>query len=351
MRHSANEAADIRGVCRVFRDMHAVNNANQLPALRAEHAKSHGTVWAHFEVLPDLPPRLREGIFAQPATYKAVIRFSASHYTPRPDTRRDVHGMAIKVLYEPEPGAETTSQDFLVSNHPTFVMHDASDYCALAQAVLAPKKTLRAVARVVLHLHRYIVDIALLVRYLLKGGISNPLATRYWSQTPYHFGSARFVKYSVLPHPPRSRVRRACAYVVAGTRNLATMATHDPSRYNFLEERMAADLAGGSAEFDFQVQLRRDGMPLDDPRVRWSEVRSQFATVARISIPPQDFRAPAHRNFAENLTFTPAHALPAHKPFGSINNVRIAVYKEIARIRHDINGVPLREPTIGDWMR
>jgi hypothetical protein len=353
MTRAQAEQADIRCVGQVFRDMHEFYNAHQLPALRGEHAKSHGTVWAFFKVLPGLPDHLRQGIFAHPGRYEAVIRFSASHYTPRSDTRRDVHGMAIKVLYVTGPDGQTTTQDFVLASHPTFVTRDASDYCALAKVVLAPKKTLRAVAAVLLRLPRYIVDIALIIRYAFKGGISNPLTTRYWSQTPYRLGGAQFVQYSALPRPAPSRARRACAYLVSGTRNLASNATHDPARYDFLEERMAADLAGrgGSAQFEFQVQVRRDGMPIDDPRVRWSELLSPFHTVAEISIPPQDFRAPARRNFAENLSFTPAHALPEHAPVGAVNDVRIAVYAEISRLRHAINGAPLREPRIADWMR
>jgi hypothetical protein len=48
---------------------------------------------------------------------------------------------------------------------------------------------------------------------------------------------------------------------------------------------------------------------------------------------------------AENLSFTPWHALPDHLPLGSINRVRQRVYDTISIIRHELNGVPRQEPT------
>jgi hypothetical protein len=92
-------------------------------------------------------------------------------------------------------------------------------------------------------------------------------------------------------------------------------------------------------------------MPIDDPRVRWDERRSPFVSVAQIWIPSQDFRLPARRNFAEALSFTPAHSVPAHAAVGSINSVRQAVYDELARRRYEINAVVRGEPTRDDcWV-
>ena len=43
--------------------------------VRAVHAKSHGLLKAEFEVLPCLREELRQGLFAKPAAYGAVMRF------------------------------------------------------------------------------------------------------------------------------------------------------------------------------------------------------------------------------------------------------------------------------------
>jgi hypothetical protein len=47
-------------------------------AIRSVHAKSHGILKGKFEVLPVLPKTLAQGLFAKPATYAVVMRFSRS---------------------------------------------------------------------------------------------------------------------------------------------------------------------------------------------------------------------------------------------------------------------------------
>ena len=45
-------------------------------AKRGVHAKAHGLLVGEFEVLPDLPPVLAQGLFASPQSYPAVLRLS-----------------------------------------------------------------------------------------------------------------------------------------------------------------------------------------------------------------------------------------------------------------------------------
>jgi hypothetical protein len=49
---------------------------DQRPVRRGQHPKQHACVKGRFEVVDDLPDGLRVGIFRQPASYEAVIRFS-----------------------------------------------------------------------------------------------------------------------------------------------------------------------------------------------------------------------------------------------------------------------------------
>src|SRR5262249_26153593 len=49
----------------------------------------------------------------------------------------------------------------------------------------------------------------------------------------------------------------------------------------------------------------------------------------------------------ENLSFSPWHCLPDHKPLGAVNRVRRAVYIAISKRRRELNGAPQFEP-IGD---
>src|SRR5688572_5450246 len=59
---------------------------------RGAHPKMHGVVKAEFIVEPDLPPELRVGLFAEPRSYRAWIRFSNQSDTMRPDCVPDMRG-------------------------------------------------------------------------------------------------------------------------------------------------------------------------------------------------------------------------------------------------------------------
>ena len=62
---------------------------------RFNQGRAAGCVDAEFTVPDGLPPELRLGLFAQPKTYRARIRFANA--TSQSDRERDVRGMSIKV--------------------------------------------------------------------------------------------------------------------------------------------------------------------------------------------------------------------------------------------------------------
>lgn len=121
---------------------------------------------------------------------------------------------------------------------------------------------------------------------------------------------------------------------------------NDPHGSDFLRENMATHLALEPARFDFMVQLRTHpaSMPIEDPTIEWSERESAFLPVARITIPPQEFRTTEQLAFCENLSFSPWHAIPEHRPLGGINRIRQPVYDTSSRIRHELNDQPRLEP-------
>ena len=66
--------------------------------LRDAHAKAHGCVKAQVQVLDDLDPALRQGVFATPGhTWQAVMRLSNGNAYPQFDSIRDARGMALKL--------------------------------------------------------------------------------------------------------------------------------------------------------------------------------------------------------------------------------------------------------------
>src|SRR3954467_6958513 len=107
---------------------------------RDAHPKMHGVVKAEFIVEPDLPPPLRIGIFSAPRTFQAWIRFSNANASLRPDIKRDIRGMAIKLmgvsgekLLEQEKHEPT--QDFLLVSTNVFLARDVSEFAGFLHAM------------------------------------------------------------------------------------------------------------------------------------------------------------------------------------------------------------------------
>jgi hypothetical protein len=60
--------------------------------------------------------------------------------------------------------------------------------------------------------------------------------------------------------------------------------------------------------------------------------------------PKTKMDSPAQLAFADVLSINPWHCLPEHRPLGSINRNRKAMYWEMAKFRQEINGVKRYEP-------
>jgi hypothetical protein len=290
-------------------------------ARRDAHPKAHGCVKAEFHVLNDLPASLRVGLFAEPRSYHAWIRFSNGFEKPQDDKIGDARGMAIKLM-ELEQSRSGT-QDFLLINNTTLFVHDAADYVEFQAATDHPLRFFFPSWNPFTFRLREL----LVMRGLISKTVSNVLNIQYWSVTPFLFGEIP-CKFSAKPCGP-------------------AFAFNDRSTSDFLRDNLAKSLNEAGASFDFCVQLQTtpESMPVEDPRIEWPEADSPFIPVARITIPPQSFESPQQKAFCENLSFTPWHGLDAHRPLGGINRVRRAVYDTISQLRHGLNGTPRAEPT------
>jgi hypothetical protein len=336
-----------------------------LPALRDVHAKAHGCVEATFEVENELQPDLAQGVFVPGRSYKAWIRFSnGSEDAAGADAKGDARGMAVKLLdvsgdkiLPEERGART--QDFIMINHPVFFIDDAASYLALERSkdafqgdkdeflrLLREKK----VSDLGTVLGKALSDVAAAVKEhphlgptsifnLLKMGsseIASPLETLYWSMVPYRLGDPPRklkIKFRARPCLPRT----------------AAVKPDNPSP-NFLREAMIKQLSAGTEprQFDFEVQRGMPDMSVENSIVEWSEKDAPFKKVATITILPQEFATPERDKFGEDLSFTPWHALPQHRPLGAVNRIRREVYEQISTLRHELNGTKLHEPTALD---
>jgi len=304
------------------------------PARRDAHPKAHGLLAATFTVEENLPAELAQGVFVPGSTYPAWIRFSnADADVSRSDAKGDGRGMAIKLFNVPGPkimahDRDAATQDFMLLNSPVFILNDPRRYLKVLRRNASRNPLLKLLGVATLGLKG-----ALLAMKLRRARISSPLTTRYWSAVPYRLGDAPHklaVKFSAVPREPVH----------------LKPATTDP---NFLRRAMVEHLAERDAFFDFLVQPRTSAaMSVEDARTEWREREAPFHKVATIRIPQQTFATAARDALAENLSFSPWHALPQHRPLGSVNRTRRVVYSAIAGLRRELNGAPMREPA--EWV-
>jgi hypothetical protein len=301
--------------------------------LRDVHSKGHGCVKAKFTVRPNLPDELRVGVFEEPRSFDAVIRFSnAGALAPiggtAADIKRDARGMAVKLLGVPgekilEDEKDADTQDFLMFTPNTFFCPGPEGFFDLMVAL-----TTNRLAFAWFLLTNPSITLSL-ISSLKKH--ANLLELQYFSAVPYQFGS-KAVKFSAKPVFDRK--------------------SELPSRPsdNYLRERMQEQLAKEEVSFDFMVQFQKDpyAMPIENGLVPWDAEVSPFLKVATIKISRQHFDSPKQLVDCDNLSFTPWHSLPEHRPLGSISRVRRLVYDAISKFRHQRNDVPREEPTVDD---
>ena len=301
---------------------------------RGQHPKQHGCVRAKFQVLDDVPAEYKVGLFAKPAIYDALIRFSNG--PQRTDRDRGAQGMAIKLIGVPgrkvlarQDSAET--HDFILIDGPVFFVRDTNSYARLVGELARlppdrhPQNWLAWLSRI------HPQDVAVVDNYHNRLADS-PLAQQFWSQVPYAFGQGTdtICRYSAVPHPG----------------NMSAPIPEELRQDNYLRQAMVNHLvyAGRPASFDFCVQLHTEATPeiIDNPTEEWKTPEQR---VAVITIPAQDFNRPEQDLLGEHLSYTPWHALPDHRPVGQINEIRRTVYALSTRARHLFRLSAEREPT------
>lgn len=288
--------------------------------LRHAHPKMHGFVKAEFTVLGSIDDSLKTGLFKDARTYESYIRFSNGQSEVRPDFKKDVRGMAIRLMNVPGTklldGASAASiQDFVLIDNEVFMSRDIKEF----------QKVIRAVAFGKLSLIRFLLNplhfatLSRLVKFQKR--CRHVLDTSYWSATPYLFGEGRAVKYHVRPA------------------NESTLTGDIVEKDdNYLKTNMVDTLSRQDVFFDFFVQLQTDAdtMPVEDPTIRWT---SPFIKVARIKVPKQVFDTEDRVKMGTDISFSPWHSLAEHRPLGGFNRARKAIYSAMSEFRANRNGI------------
>ncbi|MEB2654206.1 catalase family protein [Pseudomonas siliginis] len=298
--------------------------------LRDAHAKAHGCVKAQVQVLPELEQSLRQGVFSEPGkTWQALIRLSNGNAYPQFDSIRDARGMAIKLLEVPGTQLlgnrqDQHEQDFVMFSHPNFFVSDVAEYRQNVAAQADGKKVMAFFPT--WDPRTWQVRHLFIALATLSAPPDSPTETTYFSVSPYKFGEAN-AKFRVVPDP-----ERCPAY---------TLPKQNHDLPNFLRSALNQQLSTDRVPACFALQIQRQDankyMPIEDTSIEWREQDAPFATVARITLPAQDFDTPALNLQCDNLSFNPWFGIEAHRPVGGINRLRKAVYEAVSDYRHARN--------------
>ncbi len=297
---------------------------------RGGNTKTHGIVRAEFIVHEGLPPQFRHGIYANPKTYRAWVRFSGPGPYVTPDID-DVGFMSISIKLMGVPGPklmdeEQFTQDMFGVSTPTFVTPDTR-----ANAQLQLESLKNAQMYYFFNLRRpHLLDF--IMQGLWIKTQSSPFEAPYFSCVPYLLGEGQAMQYSVWPKSNNKTP-------------IPRLPLRPPDDY--LRQAMVAALNQRDVELDIRLQLQTDPhlMPLENNAVLWPERLSPRVSVATLRIPKQKFDSPAQIAFARRLSYNPWHCIAEHRPLGNQSRARRRMYFELSKLRHDMNAVPHYEPT------
>lgn len=315
-------------------------------AVRSVHAKAHGILEGTMRVHEGLSPELAQGLFAKPGTHRVFMRLSTNAGDILPDAISLPRGLALKVLDvegERLPGAEGSTQDFVMVNGPVFQTKTADQFLGnlkmLAKTTDRLEGTKTVMSTVLRGVNKALEAVGVESTKLQSlGGAPNvdPLGQTYYSVTPFRYGDF-IAKFSVAPVAPELKALESREIDASG-------------RENAIRETVQEEMRALHGVWEVRVQLCRDldRQPVEDPTVEWDEEEAPFQTVATISADPQDsWDADRVQAVNEEMRFSVWTGLAAHQPLGNINRARRSAYQHSAEFRARFNKCPIHEPSGG----
>ena len=286
---------------------------------------------AELTVRDDLPENMRRGIFAEPRTYRAWVRFSG----PGPYVTPDIDdvgfmSMSIKLMGVPGPKLlddEQFTQDMLGVSTPTFVTPDTRANAQLQHWSLKNASPF----------------------YFMQLRATRTSSTRSCSCSGRRRSRARSRATTSAASRTCSAKARRCSTRSprAGSSERACRGCRCRPPDNYLRDAMVATLAEEDVEFDIRLQLQTDPflMPIENNAVLWPTKLSPRVPAAVLRIPRQTFDSPEQLDFARVLSYNPWHSIAEHRPLGNQSRARKRMYYELSRLRQQMNGVEHYEPT------
>ncbi len=288
---------------------------------RGFHVKSHAAVRARFRVPEGIPDFARHGLFQEPRSFDALVRFSNGFPGERWDALPDLRGCAVRVLDVPgerllaDPG-KAGQQDFIALNVPWIPFERPRDFLVISTStsgnlLTAPLEIRRQMGTAgALRVTRWGLR--------LLRPIRSVATEAYWSNLPIRLGP-HAIKFKWTPR--------------ASARPWAI-----PFRRDHLRRELRRRLRRHEVRFDLLAQffVDEERTPIERGGREWREADAPFVRLAELIIPECDLEAPAGRDLMRQLddeSFNPWNGLEAHRPLGSVQRSRLIVYGASARHR------------------
>lgn len=343
-RPEPDEAETTRALVEQMRKVSETVHEDTGTAVRSVHAKSHGPLRGELRVLDGLPEPLAQGLFARPATYQIVMRFSTNPGDILDDSVSVPRGLAIKIVGfagERLPGSEgAVTQDLVMVNGPAFTAADAKSFLKSLKLLVATTNTPQVLKKALSATMRGVERVVEAVggeSATLKGLGGHPqteiLGETFYTQVPLLHG-AYVAKLSVAPVSPELMALTGKTLEISG-------------RPNALRDSTVAFFRDNGGEWELRAQLCTDldAMPIENAAIVWPEDQSPYVAVARITAPPQEAWSEARSAAIDGgMSFSPWHGLAAHRPLGGVMRARREPYEMSARFRAERNGRTIEEP-------
>jgi mono/diheme cytochrome c family protein len=324
-RVSPTEEEDIREVTECILTLQS-RFASQEHRLRERGTHAKGVcARAVFEVLDvgamydgSMAKRLGRGIFAQPGSYPAVVRFASAETRVQTDAKPDVRALSFSIeLPAPAPGAEPGRADFSLNAATTFPINDVHQFAVFIRVLAAPGglKALRTF--MVMPWRDKLGVLGVIVRGILqkKRARVGWQQMRYWSCVPFTHGDDEVIKYSAIPSPS----------------NPGQPLNGGPSMLrDELWRHLTEDARMSSFDFALQFldtdQMRHRGKRrgpefwVENAMIEWNEEEAPFHVVARLTLLPASQLSAAETE--QQYIDVVEHAPPGNRPIGSLNRGR-----------------------------
>lgn len=287
---------------------------------RALHRKQLSAAKGTIEVLPNLPEFARQGLFASPGKFEALVRLSNGGMDRAADTVPDIRGFALRVLGVLGDSAlgngPAKSQDFTLINQEQFAFPKSAEFVEFVVAAAGGGGSLLTF---------------LFKRYGLWGGSARMLKLIKSMGKPFG-GFATEQLFSAVP--------MACGPYAVRVRLLPSAANGTPTPVAKADwgADFTSRLLKQSLQWELQLQpfISEETTPIEDASVNWA---SPYTTVARLTLPQQDATSAAGKALeqqVEESVFDPWQALAAHRPLGDVQRARKVVYFESQKGRESV---------------